>query len=204
MEKRSRRRIRDLVTLLAFRGLSQNAIGCARISMMAKSIKRSTHGPDTEAQDQSPPSLISGLQHTAGPYRWVKHCLGQAFAASPFIAQCRTSLKAISRAHSCQQRKSRSLFEQLVRALIAVAVQSLPLDSRRDCSAAHQDGSANCAPSGPGNIGDIGANVRGRNYKLVHPAASPDHHSSGALPAMCLGRGHSSLARAKLRCRRSC
>ena len=34
--------------------------------------ERSIHGPDTEAQDQSPPSLTSGLQHTAGPYRWVK------------------------------------------------------------------------------------------------------------------------------------
>src|SRR5262252_8407190 len=33
--------------------------------------KRSNHGPDTEAQDQSPPSLTSGLQHTAGPYKRV-------------------------------------------------------------------------------------------------------------------------------------
>jgi hypothetical protein len=30
--------------------------------------ERSIHGPDTEAQDQSPPLLKSGLQHTAGPY----------------------------------------------------------------------------------------------------------------------------------------
>ncbi len=37
MEKRSRRRIRDLVTQLASQGLSQNEIECARISMMAKS-----------------------------------------------------------------------------------------------------------------------------------------------------------------------
>jgi hypothetical protein len=33
--------------------------------------ERSIHGPDTEAQDQSPPSLTSDLQHTAGPYSWV-------------------------------------------------------------------------------------------------------------------------------------
>ena len=71
MEKRSRRRIRDLVTQLASQGLSENENGRARISMMAKSNERSTHGPDTEAQDQSPPSLTSGLQHTAGPYSWV-------------------------------------------------------------------------------------------------------------------------------------
>jgi hypothetical protein len=37
MEKRSRRRIRDLVTLLASQGLSENEIECTRISMMAKS-----------------------------------------------------------------------------------------------------------------------------------------------------------------------
>jgi len=37
MEKRSRRRIRDLVTQSASQGLSQNEIGSARISMMAKS-----------------------------------------------------------------------------------------------------------------------------------------------------------------------
>ena len=37
MEKRSRRRIRDLVTHLAFQGLAENEIGCARISIVAKS-----------------------------------------------------------------------------------------------------------------------------------------------------------------------
>ena len=37
MEKRSRRRTRDLVTQPAFQGLSENEIGCARISMMARS-----------------------------------------------------------------------------------------------------------------------------------------------------------------------
>jgi hypothetical protein len=37
MEKRSRRRTRDLVTQPAVQGLSENEIGCARISMMARS-----------------------------------------------------------------------------------------------------------------------------------------------------------------------
>jgi hypothetical protein len=37
MEKRSRRRTRDLVTQAALQGLSQNEIGCARISIMARS-----------------------------------------------------------------------------------------------------------------------------------------------------------------------
>jgi hypothetical protein len=66
MEKRSRRRIRDLVTHLASQGLAENEIGCARISI---------RGPDTEAQDLFPPFLTSGLQRTAGPYKWVR-CVG--------------------------------------------------------------------------------------------------------------------------------
>jgi hypothetical protein len=37
MGERSRRRVRDLVTQLAFEGLSENEIGRARISMMARS-----------------------------------------------------------------------------------------------------------------------------------------------------------------------
>jgi Integrase core domain len=41
MEKRSHRRIRDLDVLTAFQGLVANEIGCARISMMA----RSTNAP---------------------------------------------------------------------------------------------------------------------------------------------------------------
>ena len=39
--RRSRRRTRDLVTQAASQGLSQNEIGCARISMMA----RNTNAP---------------------------------------------------------------------------------------------------------------------------------------------------------------
>src|SRR5215467_3529282 len=37
MGERSRRRVRDLVTQLAFEGLSENEIGRARISMVARS-----------------------------------------------------------------------------------------------------------------------------------------------------------------------
>ncbi len=37
---------------------------------------RSIQGPDTEAQDQPSPFDTSGLQHTAGPYKWVKTDMG--------------------------------------------------------------------------------------------------------------------------------
>jgi hypothetical protein len=55
--------------------------------------ERSIHGPDTEAQDQSPPSLTSGLQHTAGPYRWV------IFDRSTMSARCPLSTR--SRPNCC-------------------------------------------------------------------------------------------------------
>jgi hypothetical protein len=34
--------------------------------------KRSMQGPDTDAQDHPLHLFTSGLQRTAGPYRWVK------------------------------------------------------------------------------------------------------------------------------------
>jgi hypothetical protein len=47
--------------------------------------KRSIHGPDTEAQDQSSPSVTFGLQHTAGPYRWVISDVLSASRGVPLI-----------------------------------------------------------------------------------------------------------------------
>src|ERR1700730_19101627 len=77
MEKRSRRRIRDLVAPTASQGLSQNEIGCARISMMA----RSTNAP-SKGRIQKRKTILhlfkSGLQRTAGPYKGANsglmHC----------------------------------------------------------------------------------------------------------------------------------
>ena len=53
----SRRRIGDLVALAAFQGLSENEIGCARISLMMaeERITCRFSGLTTEAQDQSSP-----------------------------------------------------------------------------------------------------------------------------------------------------
>jgi len=68
MDKRSRRRIRDLVAPAAFQGLSQNEIGCARISMMA----RGTNAPPKGRIQKRKTTLhlfTSGLQRTAGPYK---------------------------------------------------------------------------------------------------------------------------------------
>ena len=52
MEKRSHRRIRDLVAHTAFQGLDANEIGCARISIMAEEQDAPFKGPNTDERDQ--------------------------------------------------------------------------------------------------------------------------------------------------------
>jgi hypothetical protein len=69
MEKRSRRRIRDLVALAAFQGLSQNEIGCARISMMARSTIAPCKGRIQKRKTNRLQIIKSSLQRTAGPYK---------------------------------------------------------------------------------------------------------------------------------------
>jgi len=68
MEKRSRRRIRDLVAHPASQGLVANENRCARISMMARSANAPLKG---RIQKRKTNNLHhhSGLQRTAGPYR---------------------------------------------------------------------------------------------------------------------------------------
>jgi hypothetical protein len=53
MEKRSHRRIRDLVAHAAFQGIDANEIGCARMFMMARSNTLRSRGR----------ILISGTSH---------------------------------------------------------------------------------------------------------------------------------------------
>ena len=69
MEKRSRRRIRDLVTHMAFQGLVANEIGCARISMMARGLNAPSKGRIQMRKTNHLHIVTSSLQRTAGPYR---------------------------------------------------------------------------------------------------------------------------------------
>ena len=62
MEKRSRRRIRDLVAPAAFQGLSQNEIGCARISMMARSTNAPFKGRIQKRKTNHLQIITFGLQ----------------------------------------------------------------------------------------------------------------------------------------------
>src|ERR1700675_1165233 len=76
MEKRSRRRIRDLVALAAFQGLSENEIGCARISMMAWSTNAPFKGRIQKRKTNHLQIIKSSLQRTPGPYKSARnrHC----------------------------------------------------------------------------------------------------------------------------------
>jgi hypothetical protein len=76
MEKRSRRRIRDLVAPAAFQGLSQNEIGCARISMMARSTNAPFKGRIQKRKTNHLQIITFGLQRTAGPYKGVESRCG--------------------------------------------------------------------------------------------------------------------------------
>jgi hypothetical protein len=69
MEKRSRRHIRDLVALAASQGLSQNEIGCARISMMARSTNAPFKGRIQKRKTNRLQIIKSSLQRTAGPFK---------------------------------------------------------------------------------------------------------------------------------------
>ena len=70
MEKRSRRRIRDLVALAAFQGLSQNEIGCARISMMARSTNAPFKGRIQKRKTNHLQIFTFGLQRTGQEQPW--------------------------------------------------------------------------------------------------------------------------------------
>src|SRR4029077_317658 len=69
MEKRSRRRIRDLVARPASQGLSENEIGCARISMMARNTNVPFKGRIQKRKTYHLQIINVRLQRAAGPYR---------------------------------------------------------------------------------------------------------------------------------------
>src|SRR5262245_15149312 len=68
MEKRSRRRIRDLVARPASLGLSENEIGCARISMMARNTNVPLKGRIQKRKTYHLQIITFRLQRAAGPY----------------------------------------------------------------------------------------------------------------------------------------
>src|SRR5437588_10317456 len=72
MEKRSRRRVPDLVARPAFQGLSENEIGRARISMMARNTNVPFKGRIQKRKTKRLQIVKSDLQRTASPYRCAR------------------------------------------------------------------------------------------------------------------------------------
>ena len=68
MDKRSRRRIRDLVARPASLGLSENETGCARISMMARNTNVPFKGRIQKRKTYHLQIITFRLQRAAGPY----------------------------------------------------------------------------------------------------------------------------------------
>ena len=77
MDKRSRRRIRDLVARPASLGLSENEIGCARISMMARNTNVPFKGRIQKRKTYHLQIITFRLQRAAGPYRSARSCREQ-------------------------------------------------------------------------------------------------------------------------------
>src|SRR5712671_4339719 len=111
MEKRSRRRTRDLVTQAASQGLSQNEIGCARISMMARSTNAPCKGRIQMRKTNPLHFFTFGLQRTAGPYSWVINGPDDPEIRLPLFPQKRTQVGHRAMSGSCQQATS---FDHLV------------------------------------------------------------------------------------------
>src|SRR5271166_4218517 len=106
MEKRSRRRTRDLVTQAASQGLSENEIGCARISMMARSTNAPCKGRIQMRKTNPLHLFTSGLQRTAGPYSWVISVVLTVHRPLPVFPDKQTSSEPVAMSQMCQCTKS--------------------------------------------------------------------------------------------------
>jgi hypothetical protein len=115
MEKRSRRRTRDLVTQAASQGLSENEIGCARISMMARSTNAPCKGR-IQMRKTNPLHLLKfGLQRTAGPYSWVNRVSLSVRRSLPLFPYEETSPSSVGMSQKCQIRTRDLIFSRYPR-----------------------------------------------------------------------------------------
>src|SRR5262249_31298399 len=92
MEKWSFQRIRELMTPITLRGMAGNKIGCARISMMVRSMSSNAR-PDTLMQDRTLQAHRFLLQRTAGPYIGVKTGMLSSSTRFPLRPQNPTSAR---------------------------------------------------------------------------------------------------------------
>src|SRR4029077_10741754 len=100
MEKRSRRRIRDLVARPASQGLSENEIGCARISMMARNTNVPFKGRIQKRKTYHLQIITFRLQRAAGPYKSAITGSEQVQQDTPEKARPAYSITSSARASS--------------------------------------------------------------------------------------------------------
>src|SRR5262250_1272584 len=103
MEKRSRRRIRDLVARPASLGLSENEIGCARISIMARNTNVPFKGRIQKRKTYHLQIITFRLQRAAGPYRSAssRH---SALYLTTSLAHASTPEKLTTKLHALAKR----------------------------------------------------------------------------------------------------
>src|SRR5512132_1717033 len=105
MDKRSRRRIRDLVARPASLGLSENETGCARISMMARNTNVPFKGRIQKRKTYHLQIITFRLQRAAGPYSCAKtglmHCSNEVRGRNLLIT---SSVRAEHRRARVQRR----------------------------------------------------------------------------------------------------
>ncbi len=100
MDKRSRRRIRDLVALRAFQSLSQNEIGCARISMIARSTNAPFKGRIQMRKTNHLQIITFCLQRTAGPYKGAISTRTSALPSATDIRSSRFNFRLVPKRKS--------------------------------------------------------------------------------------------------------
>src|ERR1700745_2998561 len=95
MEKRSRRRIRDLVAQPASLGLSENKIGCARISMVARNTNVPFKGRIQKRKTYHLQIITFRLQRAAGPYSCAITGCEQSQQGSPYSITSSASASSV-------------------------------------------------------------------------------------------------------------
>ena len=165
MEKRSRRRIRDLVALAAFQGLSQNEIGCARISMMARSTNAPFKGRIQKRKTNHLQIFTFGLQRTAGPYK------GANMRHTGSLVRNSDKMPALAELLACSRpQEEKPVMSSLATALV-VALAATGANAQ-DAKSGQSD-----APALPARM------EHGRSYlmdecQVMRPAASGHRRSS--------------------------
>src|ERR1700745_209126 len=134
MEKRSRGRVPELVTRLAFQGLSENEIGRARISMMARNANVPFKGRIQKRKTYHLQIITFGLQRAAGPYNRVSRVDSAMSGLRPLMLQERRQSGYGNTSYSCHNPTFAVSIKHLVSANIKDSGKAIASKVFRDYS----------------------------------------------------------------------